>query len=216
MKTLFRNILLMLVVLVLGTAAALAQPGGLIICNMNGENCIPIPPPGSCWPAWAPLLPGVNSIISGDSLPHPHFFNLSAPECAATFSVVTPGPCCPIAFQPRCPNCWTCPGAHPILGAFTWSIVCPNTCPMSTQNPSCIPPGGTAIVDLYFNVTGTIGMFPGRTFTSATCIHVRGIVRSCNPFRCEVFTLVNGPIPFNDQLGNFAFNLDCLAVVLNG
>jgi hypothetical protein len=215
MKTLLHRLVLTTLLLVAGVATAFAQPGGQMICNASGENCAPVPPPGSCWPAWAPLVPGVNSIISGGILP-PGQFNLGAPGCAAIFTPVVQGPCCPLVFQPQCPNCWTCPGAHPILGGFTWSIVCPNTCPMSTQNPSCIPPGGTAIVDLYFNVTGTIAMFPGQTFTSTACIHVRGIVTSCNPFRCEVFTLVNGPIPFNDQFGNFAFNLDCLAVVLNG
>jgi hypothetical protein len=71
-------------------------------------------------------------------------------------------------------------------------------------------------MDLYFNVDGTIAALPGLTFTSTNCIHVQGIVNSCNPFNCEVLTLVNGPIAFTDQFGNFAFNLDCLVVVLNG
>jgi hypothetical protein len=218
MKTLLRNLLLASAMLVVGAAMAVAQVR--MVCN--AEGCNPILPAGACWPGWAPAIqPGVNSIISGGTLPAPGQFALNC-RSAAIFNIIDPGDpdCCPRVFEPSCgpdgtSSCWNCSSFEPTLGNFTWRIVCPNTCPQSTFTPlvagACFP--GT--VDIWFNVEGTLDAFPGCTFTSTSCIHVQGNVNSCSPFSCAVLPLVNGPIMFADQCGNW-FNLDCLVVVLNG
>jgi hypothetical protein len=195
------KLLLAVALMMMSAAAAFAQPGGTMVCS-GGE-------PGNC----LPLPRGIYSTISGGILPPGGPFNLTT-QGASTFSCIGPvNPCCP---TPLLPLSWTGTGTHPLLGAVSWSFVIPNTCPASTIVPNFPPACFPATGDLWFNVTGTIAGVPG-TFTSTTCIHLRNTnIMSCSPFRCETFTLVNGPIPFNDGFGNFAFNLDNLVVVLNG
>jgi hypothetical protein len=196
MRSHLRNLLLASVALIAGAVAAAAQP--LMVCNTN-----PCPQP-----------PGVTSVISGGSLPAPHTFTINT-RCPANFTILDEAPpplgCCPTLIEPSANGCWSCTNVDPVLGVFTWTISVPNLCPRSTIVPSCPP----AVVDLYFNVQGTIGAFPGSTFRSATCIHLRGNITTCLPFLCETFNLVNGPILFTDQFGN-SFMLNNLTLVLNG
>jgi hypothetical protein len=194
------KLLLTAALCIVSAAAAFAQPGGQMICSNNqGE-------PGNCQPPR-----GIYSTISGGILP-PGIHSLIT-QGQSTFNCIgPPNTCCP---TPLMPAGWTGNGIHPLFGPVMWSFVIPSTCPPSTITPNFPPACFPATGDLYFNVTGTLGSVPG-VFTSAVCIHVRSTnITSCNPFRCETFTLVNGPIPFNDGAGNFAFNLDNLIVVLN-
>lgn len=197
MRSLLRNLLCTGALLVVGAASIFAQPGGRMVCSQE---------PGPC--------AGITSVVSGGILPPGGPFTLVT-QGPSTFDCITPSPwpgcCCEVL----APNNWCGTGIHPIFGPVTWCFVIPNTCQLSTIKPLSPPACFPAQADLYFMVEGTLGALPG-TFRSRFCIHVSAIVNSCNPFRCETFRLVNGPIPFDDvNSGAFAFNLDNLTVVLD-
>ncbi len=203
-----RNISSRLIIagLLITASAAALNAQQRMICNGNEGGPIAV-------------CAGITSVIDAPSLGGLFTMTTQGPS---TFTIVSQTSQADLdAGQPMTfildADSWTGTGFDPVLGNVQWSfntsLPTPQSSIIANQGGSLVPATG----DLYFWVEGSVDATPGVTYRSTQVIHVSNTnLNSYNPHNCETYSLVNGPIDFEDinNPGSIVFTMQQLDVTL--